>query len=225
MRTIHPMHWAMLLVTTIVAAACQQTTSNNLTNTDPSIQATIVDILGQQATLNGKAIEKQAMAHTGDLISTTQARAELSFNNGAVSRLGQNAALVVGETCAQISQGHILVSGTLDVCTDAITTSVRGTTYSVEIYPEGGGHIGVFEGEVVLASALNPDLEPLTLTGGQGIDFTQAGTFENQVNMSQSVFESIIVMGELVDDFEPLPTQAALQESFETLYPEADFPQ
>ncbi|MBE7380891.1 MAG: hypothetical protein F6J95_005725 [Leptolyngbya sp. SIO1E4] len=228
MRKNLPSYWAMLFVAAIAVAACQQNAAdgpNAPSNIGEKTEATIVKILGQQATINGQATHLEEIAQVGDLISTTQARAELSFNTGAVSRLGQNAALLVGETCAQISQGHVLVSGTLDICTNAITASVRGTTYSVEIYPEGGGHIGVFEGTVVLSSELNPAQAPLTLTGGQGIDFTDAGTFENQVDMPQSVFESVIVIGELVEGFEALPTEADLQTSFETLYPEADFPQ
>lgn len=216
---------AILMLTTASAIACQ----NSRLGTRPSLsqtplQAVVVDIIGYKAEINSQVAAKQDSVELGDRVSTTQARAELKFDDGAVSRLGQNAVLLVGKDCAQISQGRILVSGKMGVCTESVIASVQGTTYSVEIYPEGGGHVGVFEGTVVLSSTIDPNLESLILTSGQGVDFTEAGTFENFVDMPQSVFEGAMT-GELVAEFAPLPSEAALRESFARLYPEAEFPQ
>ncbi|OLP19062.1 hypothetical protein BST81_07555 [Leptolyngbya sp. 'hensonii'] len=92
------------------------------------------------------------IARSGERVRTAQARAQLTFNTGAIARLTANSSLTVNTQCAQLRQGIILVSGAVNVCTQTIVTGVRGTTYTIEADDQKQiTVIKVYEGKVMVS--------------------------------------------------------------------------
>ncbi len=115
--------------------------------------ATISEILdGNQVFIQNRQASVNDRASRGQRVLTREARAALLFNNGAVGRLGKNSILTVGDRCAQLRRGQILVSGAANSCSSSVVAGVRGTTYLLEVDDNDQTFVKVLEGEVSVAS-------------------------------------------------------------------------
>ncbi|MCS6813810.1 MAG: hypothetical protein NZ772_09610 [Cyanobacteria bacterium] len=87
--------------------------------------ATISEILdGNQVFIQSRQAKVNDQARRGQKVMTRDARAAILFNNGAVGRLGKNSVLTVGDRCAQIRRGQILVSGPASSCSSSVVAGV-----------------------------------------------------------------------------------------------------
>jgi len=131
-------------------------------------QAKITEILdSSQVYINGNQARVKAIARKGQRVSTRNARAQLSFNTGAVGRLAHNSVLTVGQ-CAHLQRGTLLVNGSANGCTNSTIAGVRGTTYILSVDETGQEEIQVLEGEVVLSQRVNPGIEEDKVIRGLG---------------------------------------------------------
>lgn len=131
-------------------------------------QARITEILdSNQVYINGNQVAVNAIATKGQRVSTRNARAQLSFNTGAVGRLAHNSVLTIGQ-CANLQRGTLLVNGAVNGCTNSTTAGVRGTTYVMTVNETGQEEIQVLEGEVVLSKQVNPGIEDGRVIRGLG---------------------------------------------------------
>ncbi|NEP58360.1 MAG: FecR domain-containing protein [Symploca sp. SIO2G7] len=131
-------------------------------------QARITEILdSSQAYINGNQTRINAIARKGQRVSTRNARAQLSFNTGAVGRLAHNSVLTIGQ-CAHLRRGTLLVNGSVNGCTNSTTAGVRGTTYVLIVDETGQEEIQVLEGEVVLSQRVNQGIEEDNVIRGLG---------------------------------------------------------
>jgi hypothetical protein len=118
-----------------------------------------------QVFIENKPAKVNDEAYRGQRVRTKEARAELTFNTGAIGRLSHNSVLTVGQ-CARLRKGILLVNGAVNGCTASVVAGVRGTTYVLEIKETGDAQIQVLEGEVTVAPQTlpdpdGPDSEPL----------------------------------------------------------------
>jgi len=121
-------------------------------------QAVVIEILdSDQVFIQNKRASKNDQANRGQRISTRNARTALKFNTGAIGRLGRNSSLVVGDRCARIRQGSILVNGQANTCSGSAVAGVRGTTYLLEVDENNQTQIKVLEGEVQVMSRMSTD--------------------------------------------------------------------
>lgn len=115
--------------------------------------AIISEILdGNQVFIQNRQAKVNDQASRGQKVLTRDARAAILFNNGAIGRLGKNSVLTVGDRCAQIRRGQILVSGPASSCSSSVVAGVRGTTYLLEVDDHDQTIVKVLEGEVTVTS-------------------------------------------------------------------------
>lgn len=116
-------------------------------------RATITQVLDSaQVFIQNRRARVRDSANKGQRIRTGQARAQLTFNTGAIGRLAHNSVLTVGQ-CARLQRGTLLVNGAVNGCTSSILAGVRGTTYVLEASDSGTAAIKVLEGEVTVKPA------------------------------------------------------------------------
>ncbi|XGV94479.1 MAG: hypothetical protein ACAF41_17195 [Leptolyngbya sp. BL-A-14] len=125
-------------------------------------QAKITQVLdGSQVFIQNRQAKVNDSANKGQRVRTGEARAQLTFNTGAIGRLAHNSVLTVGQ-CARLRQGTLLVNGALNGCTSSVVAGVRGTTYVLEANEAGETGIKVLEGEVTVTrqQVAEEDTEP-----------------------------------------------------------------
>jgi len=114
-------------------------------------QGRIAEIIdGSQVYIQNNQARVNDVANRGQQIRTGTARAQVSFNTGAIARLSSNSVLTVGQ-CAQLQRGTLLVNGAVNGCTSSVTAGVHGTTYVMSIDEEGQEAVKVLEGEVTVS--------------------------------------------------------------------------
>lgn len=122
-------------------------------------QAKITQVLdGSQVFIQNRQAKVNDSANKGQRVRTGEARAQLTFNTGAIGRLAHNSVLTVGQ-CARLRQGTLLVNGAMNGCTSSIVAGVRGTTYVLEATEAGETTIKVLEGEVTVTQQKMPESE------------------------------------------------------------------
>ncbi len=128
----------------------------------PINRAKITQVLdGAQVFIQNRQAKLNDAANKGQRVRTGEARAQLTFNTGAIGRLAHNSVLTVGQ-CARLQQGTLLVNGAMNGCTSSVVAGVRGTTYVLEANESGETGIKVLEGEVTVTRRheLESDDEP-----------------------------------------------------------------
>ncbi len=136
-------------------------TQSSIDARSPTVsQARITQVLDSpQVFIQNRQAKLNDSAKRGQRVRTGKARAQLTFNTGAIGRLAQNSVLTVGQ-CARLQQGTLLVNGAMNGCTASVVAGVRGTTYVLEANRDDTG-IKVLEGEVVVSQWQEPnDTEP-----------------------------------------------------------------
>jgi FecR protein len=205
-------------------------------------QAEITQILdGTNVFIQNKLAKVNESASKGQRVRTANARAQLTFNTGAVGRLAQNSVLTVGQ-CARLQSGTLLVNGAMNGCTSSVVAGVRGTTYLMEVAENGQGKIKVLEGEVRVSKASQPlentaeppaastkQLEESTpnevvLSEGEQVEVSSAGAIGAIEQLTQEEF-SRLLKGALFNGFSTeLPGIGKIQASFQRLFPGVPFP-
>lgn len=211
-------------------------------------RATVTEILdSNQVFIQNNQARVNDVANRGQRIRTAQARANLTYNTGAVVRLLANSSLTVGE-CARLDRGVTLISGAVNGCTSSVTAGVRGTTYLMEVDEEGNERVKVLEGEVVVSRQAasddsltqiapeTPASEPpvsgdsetdgqVVLTAGQKVETRRGDRRLGPVQQLSTQEFLDILRGELISGFaEQLPGLGRIRESFQRLYPNVPFP-
>jgi hypothetical protein len=202
-------------------------------------QARVTQVLdSNQVYIQNRQARVNDRAKQGERVRTGRARAQLSFNTGAVARLAYNSVLTVGQ-CAQLKQGTLLVSGVVSGCTPSVVAGVRGTTYVLEVNEAGQTQVKVLEGKVavrrnsatnlkfllsqVTSGKQNSSAEVL-LSAGEKLAVSSTGVFGTIEQLTQLDFVTLLT-GSLFQDFKtPIPGIDKVRQSFERLFPGVPFP-
>ncbi|MEQ9371416.1 MAG: hypothetical protein RIG63_20675 [Coleofasciculus chthonoplastes F3-SA18-01] len=188
-------------------------------------QAKIVEILGgNQAYIQNKPAQVNAVATLGQTVSTKQARVNLLFNNNAGVRLGQNSALTVGSRCVRLRSGRSVVSGAQG-CVGSITAVTRGTVYLMELDENEQAQVKVLQGEVALSERYNLwNPQPILLRQGQGINISPEGVLGTVIDLSKAEIEKIFT-GALFEGFNiEIPGIDKLEEVLNEQFPQIEIP-
>ena len=130
-------------------------------------QAKITQVLdGSQVFIQNRQAKLNDSASKGQRVRTGAARAQLTFNTGAIGRLAHNSVLTVGQ-CARLQQGTLLVNGAMNGCTASVVAGVRGTTYVIEATETGETGIKVLEGKVTVTRQQQQESEPEPASGSK----------------------------------------------------------
>jgi TonB family protein len=133
-------------------------------------QATIQEIIhgnqvGNQVYIQNMPAKVKDQANFGQIVLTQEARAGLTFNNGAQGRLGRQTRVTVGQ-CVDVVNGELLASGPVTGCVANLTVSVLGTLYVLQKneVPAATGLEGQLQGLQSRLAALENQL-----SSGQGL--------------------------------------------------------
>jgi hypothetical protein len=130
-------------------------------------QAKITQVLDSaQVFIQNKQARLNDAANKGQRVRTGEARAQLTFNTGAIGRLAHHSVLTVGQ-CARLQQGTLLVNGAMNGCTSSVVAGVRGTTYVIEATETGESSIKVLEGEVTVTRRQEEESETEPASGSK----------------------------------------------------------
>jgi hypothetical protein len=204
-------------------------------------RAEITQILdGSDVFIQNKLAKVKDSANKGQRVRTEKARAQLTFNTGAVGRLAPNSVLTVGQ-CARLQKGTLLVNGAMNGCTSRVVAGVRGTTYLLEVADNGQANIKVLEGEVRVAQNTQPaeaevstdpgsngkqldGSDDVVLRDGEQVSISPTGIVGAIAKLSQEEF-SRLLRGGLFEGFSTqLPGMGKVQASFQRLFPGVPFP-
>lgn len=125
--------------------------------------ARVQEILdGNELYIDQKQAKVNQLAYRPELIATKQSRGSIAFSTGAQARINKNSQLRLGENCARLTQGQMLVSGKQNTCVGSVKMSVRGTHYVVEVLEDGTTEVAVLDGQMTFspgdtATKLRPD--------------------------------------------------------------------
>lgn len=185
--------------------------------------AILLEILGgeNEVFIEDQVAQESDDATLGEEVRTEQARAQLSFNNGAAGRIDQDSSIIVGQ-CIEVEQGALVASGPANGCVSDFAVGVEGTIYLMQVDQDNIGQINVLEGQIQLRrqdNLENPD--PLIIEAGQkAIGLVQDLALENVAiePLTKEEYEAIIT-GPLFRDYEePLPDEDKINEVCERLY-------
>ncbi|MGB3404621.1 MAG: hypothetical protein WBA77_18195 [Microcoleaceae cyanobacterium] len=185
--------------------------------------AVLLEILGgeNEVFIEDQVAQESDDAALGEEVRTEDARAQLSFNNGAAGRIDQNTSIVVGQ-CIEVEQGAIVASGPANGCLSDFAVGVEGTIYLMQIDQDNIGQINVLEGEVLLRRQDNlENPNPLTIEAGQKVvGLAQDLALENVVIEPMTKEEYIaIITGPLFQDYQDqLPDEDKINQVCERLY-------
>jgi hypothetical protein len=185
--------------------------------------AVLLEILGDEneVFIEDQVAQESDDATLGEEVRTEEARAQLSFNNGAAGRIDQNTSIVVGQ-CIEVEQGAIVASGPANGCLSDFAVGVEGTIYLMQIDQDNIGQINVLEGQVLLRRQDNlENPNPLTIEAGQkAVNLAQDLALENVEIEAMTKEEYIaIITGSLFRDYqEQLPDEDKINQVCERLY-------
>jgi hypothetical protein len=185
--------------------------------------AILLEILGgeNEVFIEDQVAQESDDATLGEEVRTEQARAQLSFNNGAAGRIDENSAIIVGQ-CIEVEQGALIASGPANGCLSDFAVGVEGTIYLMQIDQDNIGQLNVLEGQIQLRRQDNlENPNPLIIEAGQkATGLVQDLALENVViePLTKEEYEAIIT-GPLFRDYEePLPNEENINEVCERLY-------
>ncbi len=197
-------------------------------------RATITQVLdSNQVYIQNRLAKINDAATRGQQVRTGNARAQVTFNTGAVGRLAPHSVLTVGQ-CAQLQRGTLLVNGAMNGCTASVVAGVRGTTYVMQVDDQGVAEIKVLEGTVNVAPVM-PEFDvdglpvgtdgldqTVTLHAGEKVAVNRRGVFGAIRKLTESDFLAVL-RGNLVRGFQAqLPGIRKVERSFVNLYRDGD---
>ena len=185
--------------------------------------AILLEILGgeNEVFIEDQVAQENDDATLGEEVRTEQARAQLSFNNGAAGRIDENSSIIVGQ-CIEVEQGAIVASGPANGCLSDFAVGVEGTIYLMRVDQDNIGRIDVLEGQVLLRRKDNlENPNPLIIEAGQtATDLLQDLALEEVVieALTKEEYEAIIT-GPLFRDYQDqLPDEDKIDQVCERLY-------
>lgn len=159
----------------------------------------------RRAALNDTVAETSAVKTGGD------SRAELTFTDLTITRLGANSLYSFKNAGRRIdlSNGSTLLrvpkdSGGATILTTAVTTAITGTTVILEQTHGGSARLTVLEGTARLTLRARPD-QTRTLAAGQSLEVSSGATRlsdPKEIDLAALVKTSPLIVG-----FRPLPSQ------------------
>jgi hypothetical protein len=185
--------------------------------------AILLEILGgeNEVFIEDQVAQESDDATLGEEVRTEQARAQLSFNNGAAGRIDENSSIIVGQ-CIEVEQGALLASGPANGCVSDFAVGVEGTIYLMQVDQDNIGQINVLEGQIQLRRQDNlENPNPLIIEAGQkATGLVQDLALENVViePLTKEEYEAIITSPLFRDYEEPLPDEDKINEVCERLY-------
>lgn len=230
---------ALLLVGGTALASCEPARTpesrTDLIEAEQAIAATIQEIVADPVLVTlgqgepAPAEASQALI-VGDRIATAdQALAEVGLANGAVFRIGGDAALTLRPNQLLLDSGQMItwvegaVSEPLEIVTPAGIAGIRGTTVFVNIADDPAALVEFFAWEGQVAVRLTTDGEEVILNSGEqllvapGEDDIEALRQQvqpiDQAEALQRLNESTLING----FSDPLPTRSAIEATVETL--------
>jgi len=131
----------------------------------PFKQALIKNIVqGNEVYINKQQAKINALAKTGQTLSTGNSRAELLFDKSAVGFLGQSSLITLGSDCYRLQSGKVLVNGNQPACIGSKVLGIRGTTYVLSAMSDDTYTLSVLNGEAVVGSSDEiPQLEDIDI--------------------------------------------------------------
>ncbi len=230
---------ALLLVGSTALASCEPARTpesrDDLVQEEQATVATIQDIVANPVLVTlgqgepAPAEASQAMAF-GDRITTAdQALAEVGLANGAVFRIGGDAALTLRPSQLLLDAGQMItwvegvVSEPLEIVTPAGIAGIRGTTVFVNIADDPAAPVEFFSWEGQVAVRLTAGGEEVILNSGEQL-FVAPGEDDiealrqrvqplNKAEALQRLDE-----GALINGFGgPIPTRPAIEATVEAL--------
>lgn len=185
--------------------------------------AILLEIIGgdNEVFIEDQVAQESDDAALGEEVRTEQARAQLSFNNGAAGRIDENSSIVVGQ-CIEVEQGALVTSGPANGCLSDFAVGVEGTIYLMRVDQNNIGGIDVLEGQVLLRRQDNlENPNPLIIEAGQKVTgLVQDLALEDVVieSLTKEEYEAIIT-GSLFRDYQDqLPDEEKIDEVCERLY-------
>ncbi len=220
-----------LLFVLTFGAAVVLTIAPPLTAQSASItQAKVSEILdGSQVFIQNQLVAVNSVANQGQQVRTGQARAELTFNTGAVGRMNPNSVMSIGSQCTQLQKGSLLINGAVNGCTSSLVAGVRGTTYVLDVTDAGEEQVSVLEGEVSvtprLATPGNPSVpKPTFLKAGQRVGIGRDRRLSIAQQIPREEFDRLL-SGPLFNRYQrQLPGRDKIQRSYGRLFPGRTFP-
>ncbi|MEB3295892.1 MAG: hypothetical protein VKJ24_22290 [Synechococcales bacterium] len=142
------------------------------------LQARVQEILdGNEVFIRNRLAKKNDVGREGEVVRTGVARTSLFFTAKAGVRMAQRSSLSIGSDCVRLVGGKAIVAGTLgrNGCVGKLVVVNKKTVYLMQFDQKNNPQIIVLEGEVEVLSTDAPDSR-VTLTAGQGVTATEAGT-------------------------------------------------
>lgn len=185
--------------------------------------AVLLEILGgeNEVFIEDQVAQESDDATLGEEVRTEEARAQLSFNNGAAGRIDENTSIVVGQ-CIEVEQGAIVASGPANGCLSDFAVGVEGTIYLMQIDQDNIGQINVLEGQVLLRRQDNlENPNPITIEAGQkAVGLVEDLALEDvEIELMRKEEYIAIITGPLFQDYQDqLPDEDKINQVCERLY-------
>lgn len=189
-------------------------------------QATVTEILdGNQVFIQGRRVQIDSIARSGEQIITGASRVGLRFNNGAAGRLRPNTSLVIGQ-CVQIQKGGIIASGPINGCASSVRATTRGTTFIMG-WEAGKYGCKVLEGSIAMTpiDKTNPSqYQELIVEQGKKVSITKKGEISQPEAITKEEILAIL-NGSFFSGFtQQLPGSRDLQRVLQELFPGIPLP-
>jgi hypothetical protein len=169
--------------------------------------ATIIEIRdGDQVFIAGKKARLRQVGQFDQQITTARAKAGLQLTERGGLRMLERSSFVVGSRCVRLFQGRVLISGQIgrNGCVGKVEVRSLGTVYVLEADGSDRGRIIVLEGTVEVSNPSNPNISPVTVGAGRGVETSAAGEISAPQQLSQAQLQS--VAAPLLEGFQvPLP--------------------
>jgi len=159
-------------------------------------------------------------ASVNQRITTEQtARASLQLGQTAAARLGKQSTVLITNQCVQLDVGQAIVTGNPG-CLASLVITPQDAIVVLE-QDEQQRQISVLRGSATLADRENPNIQPITLTQGQGITLSPEGNLGPVRALTNTEFDTLI-QGDLLQGFqEKFPQQETLTAIRQQLFPAA----
>lgn len=181
--------------------------------------ARVTEVVRQVEIIGGPsprpAVLKEALATGNGLRTGDNSRAELTFTDLTITRVGANTiySYQIGGRTASLSDGAVLLrvpknSGGARITSNTLTVGITGTTLLLEYHPRSFGKLTVLEGTTRIWLNKNPS-QTATVHGGQMLEVkTGASKIGEPVEID---LDRVMRTNPLITQFSPLPSEGLIR--------------
>lgn len=218
----------LLLTPPAIAEITQATITEIIRDAEETDTEVLVESSSQptESATVGETVEFQ------ETVRTENARAALTFDNGAVGRLDRNSSITVGQ-CIEVRGGSLMASGPANGCTASFAVGVQGTIYAIAMIErddERLQRIQVLEGDINITLS-DPDRpsDPTAkrveqVMAGEQLLITPDGRIQDRRFLTREEMEIILEGGSFEGFEEPLPNSDRLQQTLLERFPNIRLP-